>query len=165
MLEIPLSGKKAAGRVVLIDNEDYELVAPYSWYYWEEVRPRGLHGPYALANYRREDGRWGILRMHKFLTGWPRTDHIDGNGLNNQRSNLRPATHQQNQGNCRVTAGSSSLYKGVIWDAARGKWRATMTQDKVSVFLGRFKEEIEAAKAYDEAALRYFGEYARLNFP
>lgn len=163
MLEIPLTGKKAQGRVVLIDDNDLELIAPYSWYLWEEVRKRGLRGPYALAGIKR-DGRWGIIKMHKLITGWDRTDHIDGNGLNNQRSNLRPASSQQNQANSRSVAGSSSLYKGVTWSKDRERWVAQIRVDGKQKHLGRFTDETDAAKAYDDAARRYFGEYARLNF-
>jgi AP2 domain-containing protein len=163
-MKIALRGKKARGRVVLIDDEDYGLISSYVWFCWEVERPgRRSNGPYAFANIRQGD-QWGTIRMHKLLTGWDRTDHVDGNGLNNQRSNLRPATRGQNVQNSRPRLGSSSLYKGVYWNKERRRWVASIRMSGRLYSLGRFTEEIDAAKAYDAAARHYFGEYARLNF-
>jgi hypothetical protein len=165
VIEVFLSGGVAAGRVALIDDADEDLIAGYSWYCWEEKRKVRMHGPYALAYMKKETGGWTIVRMHKLLTGWPRTDHIDSNGLNNQRSNLRPATAQQNQFNRRPVSGTTSQYKGVSWRKDRKRWQAVLIVGGRRISLGCFTDETEAARAVDEAARHHHGEYARLNFP
>ena len=114
MRTIPLAGKKAAGRAALVDDDDYGLVVAYVWYLYEDARRNA--GPYAFASVRRPDGRHSMIYMHKLITGWPRTDHINHNGLDNQRHNLRPATGSQNQANRKLTEGGTSQFKGVYWD-------------------------------------------------
>lgn len=90
-------------------------------------------------------------------------DHRDGDGLNNQRHNLRIATSSQNQGNQCKTQGRTSRFKGVSWAKRHGKWVAQIQVKRRSKNLGYFRREEEAAAAYDQAALRFFGEFARLN--
>jgi hypothetical protein len=90
-------------------------------------------------------------------------DHINANGLDNRRSNLRVVTRQGNNANQRKTRGSSR-FKGVSWDKEKKLWRASIKIDQKSKFLGRFHEEESAAKVYDEAAIIAFGEFARTNF-
>ena len=89
-------------------------------------------------------------------------DHADGNGLNNQKDNLRFCTHSQNHMNRKPTKGSSK-YKGVSWHKAAKKWNARITLNKKTVSIGYFDSEIIAAKAYDEKAIELFGEFAKLN--
>jgi hypothetical protein len=160
MKTVPLGGKKAAGRVALIDDGDYDLVMQYQWHVQEQPRPGRTHGPYAMASI----GEGQRILMHKLLTGWLRTDHKDGNGLNNQRSNLREATGSQNQCNT-GPRGGSSRFKGVSWDRATGNWRANIQIDGKGRNLGRFADEEAAARAYDSAAAWFHGEFAHLNFP
>jgi hypothetical protein len=163
---VPLYGKKAAGRIALVDDEDYELVMQRRWYLWESPQRSG--GPYAVTALRlAEAGRSGAMAyMHKMLTGWEETDHINGNGLDNQRSNLRPVTRKQNQHHRRGDKGTSSRFKGVHWEKRTGKWRAGISGAGVgNLKLGRFASEEEAARAYDDAARQHYGEYAYLNFP
>lgn len=166
MKTVPLGGKKAAGRVALVDDEDYELVMQYKWTVWEPER-RGPgqrpNGPYAITNVT-VGGRQRSVRMHKMLTGWPLTDHIDHDGLNNQRSNLRPATWGENARNARPRQGCSSQYKGVS-QARRGLWVAYIDLDGCRSDLGYFVSETEAACAYDAAARELHGEFACTNFP
>ncbi len=85
---IPLGGKKAVGRAAQVDDADHELVGQYSWHIYEREREGRREGPYAVTSIGRGPSR--VLYMHKLLTGWPQTRHVDGNGLNNQRSNLQP---------------------------------------------------------------------------
>ena len=164
MKTIALRGKKAAGRVVLIDDEDWPLVTSYPWWLIESKRKNGsLRGPYAHTEFRRDDGRLIKPYMHSLITGWPMTDHINHDGLDNQRSNLRPATYAQNLHNQRLRDSGSSRYKGVCWHRRGGKWQAGLTIDSRYIYLGLYAREEEAALAYNTAALEAFGAYACLN--
>jgi len=91
-------------------------------------------------------------------------DHLDGNSLNNRKSNLRVCTVSQNHQNRRWTYGSSR-YKGVWWNKKMKKWVAGITLKRKYIFIGHFADEVAAAKAYDRKAAELFGEFAYLNFP
>jgi hypothetical protein len=170
MHEVKLYGGKAAGRVALVDDRDYELVQSHRWHVWEcQAKPtHRVAGPYAQARVVRPDGVATTLKMHKLLTGWRRTDHRNGNGLDNRRGNLRDVSNRQNLQNSRAHIGSSSVYKGVSWrtrEGRSGRWSANITADGEKIHLGLFKDEVEAAQVYDRAAHYFFGEYALTNFP
>jgi len=94
-------------------------------------------------------------------------DHINHNGLDNRKANIRPATHSQNNFNRIIsTRGDlSSKYKGVAWNKSKKKWQARIGIYGKRKHIGHFKDEIQAAKAYDKAAKKYHGEFASLNFP
>lgn len=102
--------------------------------------------------------------LHGFLTGWILVDHINGNGLDNRRANLRLASHAQNHANSQKRKGKSSPYKGVSWSRSGAKWMATIRSAGKTTYLGVFTNPIEAAKAYDRAASEIYGEFARVNF-
>ena len=92
-------------------------------------------------------------------------DHIDGNTFNNKKDNLRFVTVHQNSQNRKARSDGSSGFKGVSWKANQNKWVVRIQTDGKRIHIGYFTEKEEAARAYDEAAKLYFGEYARLNFP
>ena len=100
--------------------------------------------------------------MHKLITGYKETDHIDGNGLNNQRGNLRSVTDSQNQMNRKNIRGTSK-YKGVYWNKANKKWLARITINQKNIYIGYFLYEHNAAHAYNFKATELYGEYASLN--
>jgi AP2 domain len=160
MKTVPLYGAKAAGRVALVDDDDYDLVMRYRWYVHEQVKRPGRRslGPYAVVTAPR------LILMHRLITGYARTDHINHDTLDNRRANLRAATHVQNMRNQRPWVKASSRFKGVTWDRSHSKWRARIWVGDKCHHLGRFTSEEEAARAYDEAARELFGEYAYLNF-
>lgn len=160
---IPLRGEKAAGRVALVDDEDWPVAAGLPWYALEQERKGRITGPYAFTPIRLSDGRQTSLYMHKLITGWPMTDHIDHDGLNNQRYNLRPATRAQNQQNQRLQPPASSRYKGVSRARGARKWRAAIGINGKHCYLGLFASEEEAAIAYNVAAIQAYGHYACLN--
>ena len=116
------------------------------------------------------DGEHKKIGAHRlaFLIhhGWLpiEVDHRDTDRSNNRISNLRVATSLQNCQNSNKKRSNKSGYKGVSWDEARGKWFSKITVNYKQIALGRYKTAIEAAKAYDEAARKYFGEFARTNF-
>ena len=167
METVPLSGPKGAGRVTLVDDGDYAIVTPHRWFLREIIREgRRPNGPYAVAHIYI-DGHRTFVYMHKFITGWPRTDHIDHDGLNNQRYNLRPATHGQNMQHSRPNLRpGSSKYKGVYWYGRRNnQWFARIVSNGKQIHLGGFRNEVDAALAYDAAARELHGAFAMLNFP
>lgn len=102
--------------------------------------------------------------MHMMLTGYARTDHRNGDGLDNRRANLRAATDQDNLRNMRKHRGSSR-FKGVCWHCNDRCWNVKIRLGGRAVNLGAFADEVAAALAYDAAAREYFGEFAALNFP
>jgi hypothetical protein len=149
-------------QVALIDDEDYELVSKFKWY----ARKHG-NTYYSTTNINKPMGR-ASLQMHRLIMNAPigkQVDHINGNGLDNRRKNLRFSTQQQNCMNrIKRDSSASSRYKGVSFHKPSGKWRSRIQIDGKLKYLGYFTEEEEAAKAYDNAALKYFGEFARVNY-
>lgn len=106
-----------------------------------------------------------ILSNYKWFlnSGYARANMNDNNKLNNQKSNLRIVTPHQNAMNMSKRKGCSSIYKGVIWDKSRNKWQSKIKLNGKTIHLGRFTNEKDAAKAYDNAAKQKFGEYALIN--
>jgi AP2 domain len=162
--EIPHNSRKHPDAVILVDDDVYEaVIAAGPW------RPhRGSHsGPYSLYAIRhiRVDGRGATQYLHNFLAGLyglPKSpDHVNRNGLDNRRENLRPATPSQQGANRDRYSNNTSGYKGVRQE--RGKWRARICLRGKLDHLGYFEVKEDAARAYNKAALEYFGEFAVLN--
>ncbi len=150
------------GMYVKIDPEDFAAVSKRRWY-----AKRGPCAWYAISCVRRGKRRHYLL-MHRFIMKPSRgmvIDHINHDGLDNRKANLRIVTHQQNTWNSRRgLRQGKSMYKGVSWDGNVRKWAATMRIEGKCRRLGFFKDEISAAKAYDAAAKKHRGEYALINF-
>lgn len=148
------------GSVSLVDEEDYYIQSQFVW--------SCMHSKSGnLYAVRRVNKNNRTVYIHRSIMGdIPEldVDHVDGNGLNNQRYNLRWSTRAQNQGNKRVVGGTSS-YRGVWWEKGKQRWRAGITIKGRGTSLGQYVIEEEAARAYDAAAKEHFGEFARLNFP
>ena len=157
MKEIPLS----QGMVTLVDDADYEELSQHKW-----CAVAGGFTFYARRYVGRIPGKRKTIIMHREILK-PRlgyvTDHINGNGLDNQRINLREVTQRQNCMNRKGTKGTSK-YKGVSWSRRDKVWRVQIKVDGLSIALGTFRNEEAAAKAYDEAARKHQGEFAYPNF-
>jgi hypothetical protein len=155
--ELKLSNKKLGNKIVLISKNKIDLVKSIRW----SLHTNGFGNIY-VAN-KRKNPRITTL-MHVLISGYKYIDHINGNGLDNRNDNLRPASKQQNAWNARpMRKKDSGKYKGVYCkNLKRGKsWEVKVG----SKYVGRFKNEEEAARAYDAKAIELFGEFARLNFP
>lgn len=158
MKEVPLS----RGLVAFVDDADWPLVCDGCW-------SAAIGGKYASRFLIRPDGTKAQVLMHRHIVNAPKgfeVDHVDGNGLNNCRANLRIATHRENMGNIHTsTRTRRGELKGVFLDKRRSSWVATLRDDAGRKrFLGQFSDEYEAALAYDAAARERFGEFANPNF-
>lgn len=152
--EIPLS----QGKVAIVSASDCDYLRQWRW----------------CALFRKCDHRWYAVRtdhnkamiyMHRFIMDPPQSmlvDHADNNGLNNTRANLRICTHAQNLRNRKKRYDSVSHFKGIT--PSSSKWCAYIYVDKRNIYLGTFPTELDAALAYDAAARKHFGEFARTNF-
>jgi hypothetical protein len=158
------------GMVALVDAADFNTLSQFKW----QARGRGnyVHASRSINSDLRAPNKRHrrTEQMHRVIMGVtdPRVfvDHRDGDRLNNQRSNLRVCSNQQNQGNQgKPSPGRTSQFKGVSLNKESGKWRAQIKSYGRAIHLGLFADEVEAARAYDLAAIAHFGEFARLNFP
>lgn len=146
--------------VALVDDADRAIVSPYKW---EVARRRGAM--YARMRYR-QNGRQVHVAMHRLILGvLPEihVDHVNGDTLDNRRCNLRVATRRENSANSVCRSGSG--YKGAYPVTGKPQWFAAVTVARKTIYLGCYGTREEAARAYDEAARRYFGKFARVNFP
>lgn len=150
------------GKVAIVDEADYDFLVTSHW------RAMSGYGTYYALSWR--DGREHL--MHRLILNAESNlyvDHRDGNGLNNQRANLRAATNSQNLQNSKLRKDNTSGFKGVSAQTLRGKktgrWSARIKFNGRLTSLGMFSDAVEAAIAYDNKARELFGEFARLNFP
>jgi hypothetical protein len=150
MKQIPLT----QGLFAAVDDDDFEWLSQWKW---SVNRCAGDLVYAARRNGRKHE------KMHRLIMGFPSldVDHKDGNGLNNQRDNLRIGTRSQNAVNRGPDQRNSSGFKGVSLD--HGRWRARIRIGRVLVSLGHYGTAEEAARAYDTAAIEHFGDFAYLN--
>lgn len=149
---------------VIVDIAMLPFLKKYRWY----AEKRG--NTFYVRAHSLEGDSQRLIYLHRFITELTdpkiQADHINGNGLDNRKSNLRICTNAQNCRNRKSpkTDKSKSIYKGVAWDTANRKWRALITFNYKAIHIGRFDDEEEAARAYDKKARELHGEFAFLNF-
>lgn len=152
--------KLTQGKVALVDDADYEKLIKLKW------RAKKMGANYYAYHSYRENGKIFSINMHRTIAGLSKenqliVDHINHNGLDNRRENLRVCNYNQNGANRRKQCGTKSAYKGLAFHV--GKWQASIKVNYKNIYLGRFNTEIEAAKAYDAASIKFFGTFANLN--
>ena len=163
-VSIPLT----RGYCATIDAEDAVMVCSHKWSVCISTRKDGtIRSAYAVRKITDTKGMQKRILLHRVLLDAPndmQVDHIDGNGLNNRRENIRLCTGQENSRNQRTRI-CSSRYKGVSWHKKRRVWQSYIRNgtDGRQVHLVYFKSEIEAATAYDNAAKLSYGQFANLN--
>jgi len=149
------------GETAKVDDEDFEWLNSFKW-----CTHKNINNFYAIRSVR-VNGKKVSQKMNQLIMGDNplklMIDHRDGNGLNNQKSNLRFCTNQENQMNQRPQKNCSSVYKGVYWQKQKKRWRARIKINRKFTHIGYFKIEEDAARAYNAAAIKSFGEFAYLN--
>lgn len=144
------------GKFALVDESDYSRVMKYKWTAFPNKK-----GTVWYASCDR------VGRLHRFIINAPPeldVDHRNHDGLDNRRKNLRLASAIENTQNTRKREGTSSRFKGVSFYKRLGLWQSYIRIKGKRIQLGMFRNETRAAKAYDAAAKRYFGEFAETNF-
>lgn len=154
------------GKVALVDDEEYEFLNQWKWFAREDKNNfyaiRNEHTTLQKSVYQTK-----TIYMHRLILGIENpkilVDHKDHNGLNNQKSNIRTSTNQQNSCNKKKHAKASSKYKGVSWHKGICKWHSQIYADGKKKSLGYYPDEKKAADSYNIAARYYHKEFASLN--
>lgn len=171
MKQIPLT----QGKFALVDDEDYEFLMQWKWQAHNDL-PKKYRGNEIdrwyvwRSQWNKQTKQQDIIRMHRLIMSAPKdkiVDHIDGNGLNNVRTNLRLCTQAENNRNRRkfVCSSNRSKFKGVTFEkrSNRSPWKARIKVNGKDLYLGHFASQSDAARAYNIAAMKYHGIYANLN--
>lgn len=160
MKKIPLT----QGQFAIVDDEDYEKLSQYKWY-----AHKTSYGTYMAVRAKRFGRQVRHISMHRQILGLKKgdgkiIDHINHNTLDNCRCNIRICTQSQNLQNMKPRKNHSSIFKGVYWNKKAKKWHAQIRNYGQLIHLGLFNSEIKAAKIYDKAARKLFGEFTLTNF-
>ena len=156
MKTIPLS----KGREAIVDDEDFDFLMQWKWHAYSSYKV--WYARRFTLKSDSADGKQHPILMHRVVNKTPvgvKTDHKNGNGLDNRKTNLRNATHFENMRNRGTNRGATSDHKGVDWDSRQRKWRAQICVNNQKIFLGRFSDEADAASAYLAASAKHFGEF------
>ncbi len=151
--------------LVIVDDADYGKLCLHNWYEKKYFNKSGNYNSYAATDVYTESGKRKNIFMHRLIMNaksGEEIDHINGNGLDNRNNNLRFCSRKQNLQN-QFSRRGKSKYKGVVRRGDTGKWRARITINKKRVHLGDFNSESEAALAYNNAAEKYFKDFANFN--
>jgi hypothetical protein len=143
------------GKVAIVDDEDYESLSKHKWCFNIGYAARGV----------KKNGKQSRIWMHRVINKTPKgmvTDHIDGNGLNNQKSNLRSCTHYQNIHNTKMHKDNASGMKGISWSRRDKRWQAQIMVKGQRISLGSHTTAQSAYAAYCDACTKLHGDFARV---
>jgi hypothetical protein len=152
MKTIPLT----QGQFAIVDDEDFEELNKYKWCAIKR----------AYTFYAKRDVNGRLIAMHRIILHCKEgleVDHINGNGIDNRKENIRVCTKINNLRNRKRRTDSFCKYKGVYFNKRRKRWNAYITVDRKRISLKTFSNPIDAAIAYNTFAIKYFGEFAKLN--
>jgi len=154
--------KLTQGKYAMVDDCDFEELSKHKWY-----AEKSGNTFYAARGVTVDVNQQKIIKMHRVILGLSSPDvlcdHIDGNGLNNTRANIRSCTRNQNQMNKRLSAKNTTGFKGVCLNKKTGKFYAQIKVGRKNKYLGYFDCPLKAAKAYNCAAKKLHGEFASPN--
>ena len=152
------------GKVALVDDEDFEELNKYKWCAHKPGTASTYYAMRAISVIINGKRKQKMIDMHRQILGFPKgmIDHINRNGLDNRKKNLRICTRSTNRLNSKIRKDNKSGFRGVCWYKQTKKWVAHIAQPRITI--GYFDDVIEAAKAYDKKAIELYGDFAQLNF-
>lgn len=158
MKKIKLHGKRGIGKYILVDNEDFALINQYKWYFNKGYAERIIY----VKGSGRDRPKKYMQSVHRLIMDAPKgksVDHINHDGLDNRRENLRVCSHMQNMNNIRMPKNNTSGYKGVRWHKGAQKWIAEIRCMGTRYYLGLYTNVDDAVNAYKEKATMLRGDY------
>jgi len=157
-----INSPKYGEKEILIDEEDYDIVKNYNWFLDRSDKINNFY----IITLKQVNNKVTKIYLHRLILNAQKkeyVDHINHNSLDNRKCNLRKCTNAENMWSRGKPKSNKSGYKGVSWEARYKKWQVIISVNKKKKFLGYFNNKEDAARAYNEAALKYHGEFAWLN--
>ena len=154
--------KLSQGKVALVDDKDYDILVQHGWYAHKPPSSKTYYACHSVKRGKKVE----TIFMHRVILNAPKgkqVDHKNRNGLDNRRNNIRLCTGSENGSNVGLKANNTSGYKGVSWHKPTKKWGVKIKLNGKSIHLGHFIDKHEAARIYNEAALKYHGAFAYQN--